>query len=152
MSTTDAQDATTERGTGPDPQPWRTPEDAKGWRVVGVGKRHPRWLEFEIAAIASRYDPLGFGRGPTSQEAYRPAGRAMAAQLRRMDPEATSDEDVQRLVHATFVTCFGAQAASDAAAHGPMAEEILAAWRQHARRAVEAPAGPHGGVCDPPGA
>src|SRR5262245_36390929 len=82
-----------------EPQPWRTPEDAQGWRVVGVGKRHPRWLEFEIAAIAARHNPAGFhGPGGVVDE-YRPVARLVAQRLRELDPAAATCEDVSRLAH-----------------------------------------------------
>src|SRR5438093_349982 len=85
-----------------EPQPWRTAEDAQGWRVIGVGKRHPRWLEFEIAAIAARHDPVGLhGQGAPADE-YRPAARMVAQRLRELDPASATREDVSRITYDTF--------------------------------------------------
>ncbi|MBI3971766.1 MAG: hypothetical protein HY332_10805 [Chloroflexi bacterium] len=136
MSTSHPRNDAAATSTMPEPQPWRTREDAKGWRVVGVGQRHPRWLEFAIAAIAYRHDPLGIVSATTPKDVYRPQGRAIAELLRGMNPAATSCEDVRRLMHATFARLCNEQSAGDEAVYGPMAEEILVAWCQHAYRAA----------------
>ena len=132
MSMDDVGGTTTETDTRPEPQPWQSPEDAKGWRVVGVGKRHPRWLEFEIAAIAHRHDPLGIGDRRTQGDEYRRQGREIVAQLRAMNPGAASADDIRRLVRAAFAKSSGTTLTCDESAFDHMTEEIIAASRQHA--------------------
>lgn len=123
----------------PEPQPWRTPEDAKGWQIVGVGKRHPRWLEFEIAAIASRHDPAGLIAGGAEADAYQAPARTLAERLRDLDPTALARDDVTRLTRETFTDSIVAQPAGDGRVYGgAMADEILTAWRAYAARMAEA--------------
>ena len=131
-------DAGAEQAAEPaEPQPWRTPEDAQGRRVVGVGKRHPRWLEFEIATIAARHDPVGLrGHGDPADE-YRPAARIVAQQLRELDPAAATGEDVSRLTHDAFARVYAGQLVGEEPAYRAMAEEVLAAWRAYAARMAQ---------------
>lgn len=124
-----------------EPQPWRTADDAQGWRVIGVGKRHPRWLEFEIAAIAARHDPVGLhGQGAPADE-YRPAARILARELRMQDPVAATSENVSRLTHNTFARVYAGRPAGEEAAYRAMAEEIVTAWRAYAARMSQSAAG-----------
>lgn len=124
-------------GVHAEPLPCCATEDAKGWRIAGVGKRHPRWLEFEIGAIAYRHDPIGLACMDTPPDEYSPEARVIAEELRGWDPAATTSEDVRRLVHATFVRMFDPKTAGDEPAYSALAEEIREAWRQHATRQAQ---------------
>jgi hypothetical protein len=128
MNAADTQSTT---GITAEPQPWRTPEDKEGWRVVGVGKRHPRRLEFEIAEVLRRYDPLGLADGTRHGDWYAPHARDLVGQLRAHSQPSASPQDVARLLDSTLGQVSGEVANASASAPLLMAEEIWAAWQRY---------------------
>src|SRR5206468_3883689 len=84
-------------------------------------KRHPRWLEFEIAAIAARYDPVGLhGQGAPADE-YRPAARMVAQRLRELDPAAATRADVSRITYDTFAGLYAGRQVGEETTYRAMA-------------------------------
>jgi hypothetical protein len=118
------------------PQPWRSAADAAGWRVVGVGKRHPRWLEFKIAAIMRDRDPANVESTIGATDRYQHEARAIARQLRGLEPSAATVPGIARLVQAVLADFGNGPLAAPPDGYESLAAEVLEAWQAHAGTAT----------------
>ena len=112
--------------TEPEQQPWRTPEDRRGWQVVAVGARHPGAFMREVQRHVEGSDLLG----PEGASAYRVVARAIVESLLGEQPETTTAEEIRRIVRTAFRRS-GWTGAANAKALARLTGEIGAAWRRY---------------------
>jgi hypothetical protein len=112
--------------TEPEQQPWRTPEDRRGWKVVAVGPRHPGAFMREV----QRYVQDSGLLGPENASAYREVTRAIVESLLGRQPETTTAGEIRRIVRTAFRQS-GWTGAANAKEPARLTGEIGAAWRRY---------------------
>lgn len=111
----------------PEQQPWRAPDDRRGWNVVAVGARHPGALLRDIEARLQHYRLLGVA----DAAAYRRAARAIVEPLLGKVTEATSTDEVQVIVRAALQKTGHQVSVTDDPTFAALMNDIDASWRRY---------------------
>ena len=114
--------------TAPEQQPWHTPEDRQGWKVVAVGTHHPGRFLREVQEYLQRHMVMHHAASGT----YRASARLIVEALLGKEVAATTADEVRGIVCGAC-----GQSGATAAEASPSALEALAAatdaaWRRYA--------------------
>ena len=83
-----------------------------------------RELGERLTETLARYDPIGLVDMAAPRSEYEPEGATILPRLR----EASSSDEVRRIVHEEFVRWFDADIAGPETAYRAVGEEIWALW------------------------